>query len=204
MRLWLLLLALAPWAGAADWARPAAAPRAVQLSLDFSARPALSAPSLSLAPALAAPPALTPPAAVAQALKAGDPVAFYKAAVAAEYEVPEGDDHQERLFREGFEREEADRAFWELAADPGKTVREAKSRARKTKLDYDEFGRLLALTPRLSLSAFQDIEPKRRILKAAGYTHLTGPGGKRIPIELADDIRVGRAFEHTRAAFERR
>ncbi len=75
---------------------------------------------------------------------------------------------------------------------------------RATKLDYAEFGRLVALTPRLSTNPFRDTEAKRRILAKAGYTHLIGPGGKRIPIAIADEVRVGRAFENTLKAHARR
>lgn len=228
------------------WALPAAlwggeALRPVQLSLDFGApRPAALAPALAVNPLVApvlpsgpatyqhAPghvdnlpasavlPALAVPAPVAQALAAGDAHAFYKAVVATGYDLPRGDDHQERLLKEGADREAADRAFFDgqRSAAPRVAVPEppaAKTakplpdrKARATKIDYAEFGRLVALTPRLSESHFRDTEAKRRILMASGYTHLIGPGGKRIPLAIADEARVGRAFEHTLKTYRRR
>lgn len=243
-----LRLSLLIWAlPAALWAGEAL--RTVQLSLDFGpARPAALAPALSVNP-LAAPvlpsamptaavlasvplagpdtsgsggnlPSAAPvPAPVTRALAAGDAHAFYKAVVAAGYDVPQGDDHQERLLKEGADREAADRAFFdgqrrsapgdfgyvtEKSAPAAAKVPEPGRKPRATKIDYAEFGRLVALTPRLSESHFRDTEAKRRILMASGYTHLIGPGGRRIPLAIADEARVGRAFEHTLKTYRRR
>jgi hypothetical protein len=215
LRLSWLVLALpgSLWAGEAL--------RPVQLSLDFGApMPAALAPALPVnplsAPVLPSGPAM--PAPVARALAAGDAHAFYKAVLAAGYDLPRGDDHQERLLKEGADRAAADAAMFdgrgraagrdfgyatEKPAPPAaKPSPDRKPRA--TKIDYAEFGRLLALTPRLSESRFRDTEAKRRILRASGYTHLIGPGGRRIPLSIADEARVGRAFEHTLETYRRR
>lgn len=220
LRLSLLIMALP----AALWGGEALRP--VQLSLDFGApRPAalaaalpvnpLTAPLLpavaapSAAPGLAAPSAPAPamPAPVARALAAGDAHAFYKAVAAAGYDLPRGDDHQERLLKEGADRAAADAAMFDHAGDFRRAAEKSPPAAapkRATKIDYAQFGRLVALTPRLSESHFRDTEAKRRILMASGYTHLIGPGGRRIPLAIADEARVGRAFEHTLKTYRRR
>ena len=216
------------------WALPAAlwgaqVARPIQLALDFTA-PLAAAPlpaalgavppspnisgiggnlpaSAAVAPSLAAPQASAVPEPVAWALKGGDAHAFYRAVSASGYEVPAGDDHQQRLLKEGWERAAADRAFFDGQAKAAKpqaapTVTPAAKRA--TKLDYEAFGRMLGLSPRLAESPLRDTEAKRRILMAAGYTHLIGPGGRRIPLSIADEARVGRAFEHTKKTYLRR
>mgnify|MGYP001574246118 CR=1 FL=1 len=191
----LLALAALGWAGGAP-----STVKPVQLRLELAPSAAPAAGPSGLAPSAIAQAQL--PAGAAAALKGGDAAGFHAAAVLAEYEPPISDDVQQRLLREGAESEAAERAFWELAADPGRAVQ--KRGARRTKIDYDEFGRLLSLTPRLSLSPFQDIEPKRRILAASGYDRLIGPGAIRIPIAIADDIRVGRAFANVLSTYRRR
>ena len=45
---------------------------------------------------------------------------------------------------------------------------------------------------------------KRDILRAAGYTHVNGKGGRRIPLDEASDKRVGEVFRKTLAAYQRR
>jgi hypothetical protein len=177
------LLALAAFC----WAGPA---RPVQLKLDVGPAAASVRPAAFQAI----------PSAVVSAIRAGDPQAFYKAALAHDYQPPNSDEVQLRLLREGAQRHEADGAIGQLLEQ----ARVSSKRARTTKIDYSEFDRLVGLTPRLSLNPFQDVEPKRRILEAAGYTHLRGPGKARVPIALAHDIRVGRAFQNTHRTSQRR
>lgn len=183
-----LLLALAVW-GWAGGAKQASAPAQLKLDFGVSAKP------------LPAPPHM--PASVVAALRAGDARAFARAAQAAEYEAPAGDEIQQGLLREAAERQQADAAMPQLLA-AAEAARAEGKKGRKTKIDYDEFARLTALTPRLSLNTFQDVEPKRRILSASGYDKLIGPGGRRIPIAIADDSRVGHAFKNTYETLQRR
>ncbi|MDD5304764.1 MAG: hypothetical protein PHS14_16840 [Elusimicrobia bacterium] len=187
------------------------APASVQLSLSFAApAPALLAPLtvsalqpslapavLSVAPALSAPAFAAAPKPVMAAFHTGDPSAYLKAARAAEYEPPEGDEHQSALYQLGLEREAADRAARTLFASPAPA-------ARATAIDYEEFGRQLSRHPGLSLNAFSHTDAKRRILKASGYSRLHGAGGVPVPIERADDARVGKAFANVLRAFDRR
>lgn len=200
------LLALCLWAPAA-LAQVRTAP--VQLSLNFSApTPAFTAPlsvaplspltPASLTPSLGAAPAFAPiPAPVIAAFHSGDPVAFVKAARKAEYEPPEGDEHQTALYQLGLQREAADKAV--LALDHPEPAP-----ARATKIDYDEFGRQMARAPGLSANVFQHVDAKRRILKASGYTRLYGAGGIPVPIDQAADVRVGKTFANVLRAFQKR
>jgi hypothetical protein len=137
------------------------------------------------------------PKPVLAAFHSGDPAAYLKAARAAEYEPSEGDEHQTALYQLGLEREAADRAARRLFAAPEPAV-------RATAIDYVEFGRQLSRHPGLSLSAFRDASAKRAILKASGYSRLYGAGGVPVPIERADDVRVGKTFANVLRAFERR
>lgn len=140
------------------------------------------------------------PAPVKAAFFAGDPAGFVKAVRAADYDIPDGDEHQSALYQLGLEREAADRRVMELMADAEAPVAKPK---RATKIDYEEFGRQLAAHPGLSSSPFQHAPAKRKILKAAGYDRLRGPDGP-VAIERATDARVGMAFAHVLRAFERR
>ncbi len=200
------LLALCLWAPAA-LAQVRTAP--VQLSLDFHApTPSFTAPlsisplaplaPVSLTPSLGVAPSFAPiPAPVIAAFHSGDPAAFVKAARKAEYEPPEGDEHQNALYQLGLQREAADKAL--LALDHPEPAP-----ARTTKIDYDEFGRQLSRSPGLSTNVFQHTDAKRRILKASGYTRLYGAGGVPVPIDRAADVRVGKTFANVLRAFERR
>ncbi len=175
----------------------------VQLSLDFAAVPAISPAVMAAAP-LTMTPSLAPspifaaiPAPVLNAFHSGDAPAFLKAARIADYRPPESDEHQNALYQLGLEREAADKAMRETA-EPVVAV------ARKTKIDYDEFGRQLLRSPGLSSNPFQHTDAKRRILKASGYSRLYGAGGVAVAIDRASDIRVGKAFASVLRAFERR
>lgn len=204
-RLWLIALWLAP---CAVFAQVRAVPEGVQLRLDFA--PAVTTlaaalPVASLTPSAALTPSLIPapapifaeiPKPVLAAFHAGDAPAFLKASRAAEYEPPEGDEHQNALYQLGLEREAADRAV--------RGLDKPAVAAKTTKIDYDEFGRQLARAPGLSLNPFQHADAKRRILKASGYARLYGTGGVPIKIDDAADIRVGKAFASVLRAFERR
>ena len=203
----------APWAQALPAAPSASAsPAAVGITPRAAAVP--SARTAARAALPAAPAAQALPAPVSRALAAGDPHAFYQAARAADYEPPQDDDRQQALYSEGAERAAAERAFARAAADPKRWPRletaakpasgEAQKPGRKTKLDYERFARLVWLSPRLSTDPYRDTEAKRRILLAAGYTHLIGPKGRRIPLSIADEARVGRAFAHTLETLARR
>ena len=150
------------------------------------------------------------PAQVAQAVRGGDAAAFYRACIESDYTPPKTDDAQQRLFYEGASlaaayRISASRPLPAQAAPKPKSKTAAKPKAEKprrpTKIDYETFGRLIAQTPLLSQDPVKHIEPKRHILAMAGYTHLYGPKPTRIPIALADDDRVGRAFANTLKAF---
>lgn len=160
--------------------------------------PVLAAPVLTPTPA---PLFAAMPKAVEAAFFAGDPAGFVKAARAAEYDIPEGDEHQAALYQLGLEREAADRRVMDLmdAAEPGPVAKPK----RATKIDYEEFGRQLAKHPGLSSSPFQHGPAKRKILKASGYDRLRGPEGP-VTIERATDARVGMAFVHVLRAYERR
>ncbi len=188
-------------------------PQGGQLSFSFAPAPVLAAGGPSASPALAAPsliPAVQPapapffapiPRAVAEAFHSGDATAFVRAARRAEYRPPEGDEQQSALYQLGLEREAAERsarALVEAAAPPP-----VPERKRGTRIDYEEFGRQLAAHPGLSANPFQHAAAKRRILKASGYSRLYGAGGP-VAIESASDVRVGKAFENVRRAFERR
>lgn len=197
------LLALCLWAPAV-LAQVRTAP--VQLSLNFAAptpsfaSPLAAAPlaPIALTPALGVTPAFAAiPAPVFAAFHSGDPVAYVKAARAAEYEPPEGDEHQNALYQLGLQREAADKAVLELD-------RPEAAPARATKIDYDEFGRQLSRAPGLSANVFQHADAKRRILKASGYTRLYGAGGVPVAIDRAADARVGKTFANVLRAFQRR
>lgn len=193
MRLLGLLLALAARGFAAEPVK------VVQLSLDFAAKPAIAPIVAPSARFLQFP---DMPAPVATALNAGDAHAFYRAAVAHDWQIPRGDDRQEALFAEGADRARAEAAFAKLS-EPEVILGKKKPAPKSTKLDYDEFGRQISGS-RLSTNVFRDTDAKRRILLASGYTHLKGPNGTRIPLAKADDVRIGKAFENVLAAYSRR
>jgi hypothetical protein len=191
------LLLVAPLR-AAEVVRPQAAP--VQLSFSFATPAAalpltaqtLAATPMALpvaaalptaAPVLAAPLPILAPTAIAAA-----PRAATVAAASQEDERTDGRSQLQSLTRN--EDNLKGRAF--------------DSSKRKTKMDYDEFGRQLAATPGLDLNAFRHTDAKRRILAASGYTHLYGAGGVRIPLSQANDVRVGNAFLSVKKTFDRR
>lgn len=178
---------------------PAVVPVAEKSFIFPSPSAATAIPALS--PAVAAPVFVAMPSPVKAAFFAGDPAGFVKAVRAADYEIPEGDEHQSALYQLGLEREAADRRVMDLmdAAQPGPAAKPK----RATKIDYEEFGRQLARNPGLSSSPFQHASAKRKILKAAGYDRLRGPEGP-VAIERATDARVGMAFAHVLRAFEHR
>ena len=195
-RLLLLAAFLAPQAA---YAQVRTAP--VQLSLSFAPAPAAflaAPPSLSAFQPLSLAPSLSPSPIVA-AFHTGDPAVFLKTARAAEYEPPEGDEHQNALYRLGLEREAVERALAKAGQADAPPVK-----ARKTAIDYDEFGRNLASAPGLSLDPFKHADAKRRILKASGYSRIYGAGGVPVPIDRAADVRVGKTFANVLRAFERR
>lgn len=199
------LLALASCLVAhAAYGAAASAPAKVQLQLSFA--PAPTGPALltvgSLPGPLSVSPALQPsftpiPAAVKATFDSGDADSYLKSARVARYQPPSGDEHQNALYRLGQEREAAERAVRELDRVQAPAV-------RATVIDYEEFGRQLVRHPGLGPGVFQQTYAKRRILKAAGYARLIGPGGIRISIERADDARVGKAFASVLRTYNRR
>lgn len=217
-------------------AAPRAAKTPAQMPLPFPAASAIPGASSNNRHALPAPPKAPPqakaqlesmaamPPKVAEAVRSGDAVAFYKASLAAGYVPAATDDALQRLYYEGAGRIAADTSYLvrdsrrpvaRKPAAPRKpaarkpTVKPAvksasapKKPVRATKINYAEFGRLSALSPQLSSSVYEDIEPKRRILALAGYTHLIGPKGIRIPIGLADGHRLGKAYANTLRSYK--
>ena len=130
--------------------------------------------------------------------------------------MPDSDDRQQELWREGSELLAADRAAAvfdhqrrarpavALQQPPQEDPKPPVKKTRPTKIDYGEFGRLLARWPRLSERPFDDIKLKREILMGSGYTHLKGPRGRPVLLRTADDFLVGRAFANTLTAYRRR
>ena len=147
---------------------------------------AVRAAPVQLSFAFAAPSALAPPPVLTAAVPSAAPVAIAPSAAAPVAA--------------------AISAAPAAAAAPAAFVAapEAPKTARKTKIDYDEFGRQLASRQGLSLDPFRHADAKRRILRAAGYDVLHGAGGKRIPLDEAADVRVGSAFLNVKRAFDRR
>ena len=186
------LLIVAPLHGA-ELVRPQAP---VQLSFSFAAPArAMSLTALSPEPPLALPTAAALPVAapvLAAPLPALIPVAVAPALTSASPTVKEDERTDGRSQLQSLSRNEIGegRAF--------------DSSKRKTKMDYDEFGRQLAATPGLDMNAFRHAAAKRRILAASGYTHLYGAGGVRIPLAEANDVRVGNAFISVKKTFDRR
>ncbi len=214
MTLWALLLAGWGCAGAFETAPGAVRP--VQLSLELpqsaSATRFEAIEAISQIPGAAQPAALVPsamPEAVAAALRGGDAVAFHaavnQAAEATGYSLPDSDEQAKALYDDGAARAQAEQQFHDAVAD-NVSPRAKKKRAakRKTKIDYDAFGRALLEYPGLSNDIRQHAEAKRDILRKAGYTRLYGKGKSRVSVDEASDERVGSAFEKTLAAYRRR
>lgn len=194
------LLFAAPALGA-ELVRPRIEP--VQLSLPFAAPIAAATLTAPTPVTLSAPLSMTPaPAPAAAALSAvaapaPAPVAAAVASPAPASTLPkmaprrdEGEDGRSQLQR-----------LARNADDPGGAF-DAPRRA--TKMDYDEFGRQLAVRPGLSLNPFDHADAKRRMLAASGYTHLFGAGGRRVPLAEASDVRVGKAFLSVKKTYDRR
>ena len=175
------LLLVAPLHGA-ELVRPSAP---VQLSFSFAA-PVAMMPLTALTPALPMP---LPTAAVLP-MAAPVLVAPLPASVSPSSKEDDRTDGRSQL-----------QSLARNADAPGKSFDTPK---RKTKMDYDEFGRQVAAAPSLDLNAFRHTDAKRRILAASGYTHLYGAGGVRIPLAKANDVRVGNAFLSVKKTFDRR
>ena len=172
------------------------APKTAPLPLSLSLPPcALQAPATPLRLSFSFEPA---PAAVQDAFRSGDPERYLEAARRTEYVPPEGDDAQAALYDLGLQKEASEKAFLAALKAPAPKLQ------RSTRIDYEEFGRLLARWKGLDHNVFRHAEEKREILKASGYDALTGPGGRRIPLDQADDVRVGKAFLNVLRAFEKR
>ena len=63
-----------------------------------------------------------------------------------------------------------------------------------SRFDYVAFGNALGSSSGVHLGIFQDRDMKENMLRAGGYTHVTGEGGKRIPLGEASDARIGHVW----------
>lgn len=75
---------------------------------------------------------------------------------------------------------------------------------RQTMINYETFWKL-ATNPHIAYdNIFVQTEEKKRILRQAGYTHLTGDKGERVTLDSAKPTRIGNAFKHVYETAQRK
>lgn len=131
------------------------------------------------------------PRAVCTALAQRDSVAFYRACKESDFQPQ--DEEQRQWYADGHM----------LSGDAGKEAARLRAKQkRQPKIDYARFGAALKKYEP-SLDIFRDADLKRIAYRQAGYTHLYGEDGERIPLDDASDARIGGAFVKTCKAYKR-
>lgn len=139
------------------------------------------------------------PPEVTRAFNSGDPRAYFEACEHYGYQPPlDDDDAQERLSQGS----EAVRADEQATRQNDPSLSAVKRRVRK--INYAAFEEALETGRALSPVLHHDRVAKEARLRIANYDSLTGTGGMPIPLENASNWRIGKVYESTLRAVERR